>query len=78
MCAIFYRRTCPGFTSGGLKINGFLCDSLRQISFTSAVSVFLDYPNKKPRLFKGRGFIMIYFLMDQSFFSMKSVIMVYR
>ena len=28
-----------------LKINAFLCDSLRQFSFSSAVSVFLDSSN---------------------------------
>jgi hypothetical protein len=40
------RSTCPGFTPGELKINAFLCDSLRQFSFNSAVSVFLDSPER--------------------------------
>ena len=29
------RSTRPGFTLGELKINAFLCDSLRQFSFSS-------------------------------------------
>jgi len=40
------RSTRPGFTSGGLKINVFLSDSLRQTSFSSAFSVFWDGPRR--------------------------------
>ena len=43
----FYSRTCIDFTSGGLIVSVILCDSQRQISFNSAVSVFLDCLIKK-------------------------------